>query len=261
MASTDFASPAIATRLLEPGLWQLDPTRERYRVPGCGAIVIDLYPEDVLVVQDPEGGQPAEVVPFSPEGKGDPGILGIKQSRPANGLLEILDGESASAHRVRAGLERRGMDLASAKAAVLFAPDTLPGEEVRFQVTSRTTCAFAAPGVQMTVAGEIFPPTDLQVFVYRAAPPEERKIALPEPLADPRLDFQIDRCTAQAYEVKAGEYFQILDVAGRQCSDFQAFKTSQLDKGIECCIEMTNTRSLTMASCPKPGLHSKFFDQ
>ena len=45
MASTDFASPAIATRLLEPGLWQLDPPRERYRVPGCGAIVIDLYPE------------------------------------------------------------------------------------------------------------------------------------------------------------------------------------------------------------------------
>ena len=260
MASTDFASPAIATRLLEPGLWQLDPTRERYRVPGCGAIVIDLYPEDVLVVQDPEGGQPAEVVPFSPEGKGDPGILGIKQSRPANGLLEILDGESASARRVRAGLERRGMDLASAKAAVLFAPDTLPGEEVRFQVTSRTTCAFAAPGVQMTVAGEIFPPTDLQVFVYRAAPPEEREIALPEPLADPRLDFRIDRCTAQAYEVKAGEFIQVIDVLGRECSDFQAFARRKLDQGIERGVDVTTTRTLMGFGYPGPGLYSKYYD-
>ena len=192
MASTDFASPAIATRLLEPGLWQLDPTRERYRVPGCGAIVIDLYPEDVLVVQDPEGGQPAEVVPFSPEGKGDPAVLGISQSQPADGLRKILAGESESARRVRAGLERRSINLVSAKAALLFAPDSPPGEEVRFQVTSRTTCVIAAPGTLMTVEGETFPPTDLRVFVYRAAPPEEREIALPEPLADPRLDFRID---------------------------------------------------------------------
>jgi len=43
--------------ILEPGLWQLDPSRERYRVPACGVIVVELYPDDVLVVQDPEGGQ------------------------------------------------------------------------------------------------------------------------------------------------------------------------------------------------------------
>ena len=65
--------------ILEPGLWQLDPSRERYRVPACGVIVVELYPDDVLVVRDPEGGQHAEVVPFSPEGKGDPGILGINK--------------------------------------------------------------------------------------------------------------------------------------------------------------------------------------
>jgi hypothetical protein len=75
-------SLASSTRILEPGLWQLDPSRERYRVPACGAIVVELYPDDVLVVQDPEGGQHAEVVPFSVEGKGDPGILGIKNHNP-----------------------------------------------------------------------------------------------------------------------------------------------------------------------------------
>ena len=260
MASTDLASPAIATRLLEPGLWQLDPTRERYRVPGCGAIVVDLHPEDVLMVQDPEGGQPAEVVPFSPEGKGDPAVLGISQSQPADGLRKILAGESESARRVRAGLERRSINLVSAKAALLFAPDSPPGEEVRFQVTSRTTCVIAAPGTLMTVEGETFPPTDLRVFVYRAAPPEEREIELPEPLADPRLDFRIDRCTAQAYEVKAGEFIQVIDVMGRECSDFQAFDRRKLDQGIERGVDVTTTRTLMGAAYPGPGLYSKYYD-
>ena len=68
-----------SSSILEPGLWQLDPEQERYRVPACGVIVVELYPDDILVVKDPEGGQIAEVVPFSDEGKGDPGILGIKK--------------------------------------------------------------------------------------------------------------------------------------------------------------------------------------
>ena len=101
--------------ILEPGLWQLDVELERYNVPACGVIVVDLYPDDILVVRDPEGGQLAEVVPFSAKGKGDPGILGIKKSLPANGLQQILSGDSESAGRVRAGLERKGIDLTSSK--------------------------------------------------------------------------------------------------------------------------------------------------
>ncbi|GIT06776.1 MAG: hypothetical protein CM1200mP30_04060 [Pseudomonadota bacterium] len=62
--------------ILEPGLWQLKPAQERYRVPACGVIVIELFADDELVIQDPEGGQLAEVVPFTTEGKGDPALLG-----------------------------------------------------------------------------------------------------------------------------------------------------------------------------------------
>ena len=86
--------------ILEPGLWQLDAELERYNVPACGVIVVDLYPDDILVVRDPEGGQLAEVVPFSTEGKGDPGILGINKSQPAEVLIQILSGDSESAVRV-----------------------------------------------------------------------------------------------------------------------------------------------------------------
>ena len=56
---------------------------------------------------------------------------------------------------------------------------------------------------------------------------------LPEPLADPLLDFRIKAATATAYLVKAGDYIQIIDVAGRQCTDFQCFSARKLDQGLD----------------------------
>ena len=131
---------------------------------------------------------------------------------------------------------------------------------MRFEVTAKATCAIAAPGSLMTVEGETFPPTDLRVFVHRAAPPEEREIELPDPLTDTRLDFRIDRCTAQAYEVKAGEFIQVIDVMGRECSDFQAFDRRKLDQSLERGIDVTTTRTLMGFGYPGPGLYSKYYD-
>ena len=93
--------------ILEPGLWQLGPAQERYRVPACGVIVIELYVDDELVIQDPEGGQLAEVVPFTPKGKGDPALLGIRNSDKANGMQSILSGDSENAKRLRQAMEKR----------------------------------------------------------------------------------------------------------------------------------------------------------
>ena len=159
--------------ILEPGLWQLEPSQERYRVPACGVIVIDLYADDELIIQDPEGGQLAEVVPFTPEGKGDPALLGISNSNPANGMRKILSGDSESAKRVRQAMEKRNLDLTTAEAAILFSPDSLAREEFNFRVSSNATCAIAAPGSMMNVDGESLPPTDLLVFVKRASSPEK----------------------------------------------------------------------------------------
>ncbi|HJP45415.1 MAG TPA: hypothetical protein QGH18_05345, partial [Arenicellales bacterium] len=52
----------------EPGLWQTDPFLERYTVPGAGAIVFKLFPDDVLAVTDPEGAQVGEIGAFAPDG-------------------------------------------------------------------------------------------------------------------------------------------------------------------------------------------------
>jgi len=42
-------------------------------------------------------------------------------------------------------------------------------------------------------------------------------------LGDATYEKLIKRRTVEVYEVKAGEYIQIIDTAGRQCSDFLAF--------------------------------------
>ena len=76
------------------------------------------------------------------------------------------------------------------------------------------------------------PASDLQLEIARAKPGRRTtQPVLPEPLADPRLDFQVDRASALAYEVKAGEYIQVIDVRGRQCSDFLAFSAPKLQDG------------------------------
>ena len=75
-----------------------------------------------------------------------------------------------------------------------------------------------------------------------------------------RYEKLIKRRTVETYEVKKGEYIQIIDTAGRQCSDFLAFDKAKLDKRIESIIDATATRTFMGAAYPAPGLFSKFFD-
>jgi aminomethyltransferase len=83
---------------------------------------------------------------------------------------------------------------------------------------------------------------------------------VPEPFAPAKLDLRIEGGTARAYQVAAGDYIQITDVDGKQCSDFLAFDAAALANGAEYGLEPTATRTLTGATHPHPGLHGKFFD-
>ena len=250
----------IGTHPLEPGLWQLTSQNERYRVSACGSILIDLEPGDVLIIQDPEGGQCAEVTPFNEKGKGDPGLLGISHGSSAIHLQEIISSRGNGSEKLKVGLERRVLDWTDAKSVHLFSTESGPGEEETFEITQKTSCVIVAYGKTMTVEGNSFPPTDLRVFVERSTPDEEREERLPDPLADPRVDLRVNRCTAEAFSVKAGEYIQVIDVMGRECSDFQAFDKRQLDQGLEKGIDVTTTRTLMGLGYPGPGLFSKYYD-
>ena len=104
------------------------------------------------------------------------------------------------------------------------------------------------------------PPTDLIVLVRRINPDASPGELLPDPLADARREIRIAASTAVAYEVAAGEYIQVIDVEGRQCSDFQCFDTAKLEWGLERCLDATTTRALTGSAYPRPGLYARFYD-
>ncbi len=97
-----------------------------------------------------------------------------------------------------------------------------------------------------------------RVHVQRAV---QSNLLLPDPLGEIREEFTIPRATAKAYRLNKGEYVQVIDVAGQQCSDFMAFRTGGLDAGEEQMIDSTVTRSMVGGAYPGPGLFDKFFDQ
>ncbi|NQZ74227.1 MAG: DUF1989 domain-containing protein, partial [Dinoroseobacter sp.] len=83
---------------------------------------------------------------------------------------------------------------------------------------------------------------------------------LPPPLGEIRDEFTVKRGTAMAYEVDPGEYIQIIDIEGQQCSDFMALNQEGLDLGRELTIDSTATRSMVRGAYPKPGMFDKFYN-
>ncbi|MGI8852085.1 MAG: DUF1989 domain-containing protein [Methyloceanibacter sp.] len=245
---------------MRPGMPALAPGEERYIVPGGGAIAIEIHAGDRLRVIDVEGMQPCEVVAVDATGSIDPDILGARGDGDAAGLKQILSADDESVRSVRSGLKRRGVDLATARAVTLFGGESRAGNAVEFTVSRDGLLIVAAPGAPME-AGNQDTATPIRVHIWRSRTRPAHETLLPEPLADPLQDIRIDQSTAQAYFVRAGEFIQIIDIAGRQCTDFQCFAARKLDKGLEHPLDVTTTRALMGQSYPLPGLFSKAFDQ
>ncbi len=247
-------------RLIEPGLPRFEPGTERYRVAGGGALVVGLAAGDRLTLVDPEGGQRAEVAAFAGDGREDFAALGLSASGRAVGINRLLAGDDEASRLIGAALRAKGLPGRIERAADIFQHDSRAGES--FSATAVRDCILVihAVGGPMAVTDEL-PPTDLIAVVRRANPLKQEAPPLPEPLADMKFELHVDKATGRAYEVKAGDYIQIIDVAGRQCSDFLAFDARQLQAGRERSFDMTATRTLTGYVYPGPGLYSKFFDQ
>jgi len=252
-------SPATLRQARQPGLPLLPRGTERYLVPGGGALALAIEAGDEIAIVDREGLQRCEVVYFSAEGREDLAALNLRAAEASPGINRLLAGEGEDHVAIAAALRRRKLPGRIDKAAVLFENASRAGEQAKMTAVRAGTLVLHAPGGAMAV-DEQNPPTDLVAFIKRAKVSETYMPPLPDPLADPREDIRIDRATARGYLVKAGEYIQIIDVAGRECSDFVAFNARQLDKGIERGVDATATRSMIGLGYPGPGLFSKFFD-
>jgi aminomethyltransferase len=92
------------------------------------------------------------------------------------------------------------------------------------------------------------------------SPPEILFADLPEPLGRVVAEYRVEAATAIAYPVQAGQYIQIIDLEGAQCSDFLAFAavddytTTDREE-----LDGTVTRTLNGLAIPQAGLHGKYF--
>jgi glycine cleavage system T protein (aminomethyltransferase) len=246
-------------RLLLPGLLPPDPWLERYRVRPGGATVVTLGVGDRLTVIDRDGGQRAEVTSLAPDGREDPAALDITADSPATVLGELVASDTPDGQALVESLAARGLNPLQARAAVLFGEWSPPGSSSSFAAGRSAIVVIGAPSSAAVVEGGT--PSDLIVEIRRTEPRTHDEMDLPPPLAEPRLDFRVDRATALSYEVKAGEYIQVIDVEGRECSDFLAFNRPRLEDGVERGLDPTVTRTLMGNAYPQPGLYGKFYDQ
>ena len=223
--------------------------------PGS-ATVVELHGGDRVTVIDPEGGQPAELTVLSPDGRDDAGALGVSADAPATVLRELV--ASGADDGFLGILHARGLRPQDAMALRLFGHEGAPGASQAFACERDALLVVAAPAGRV-VDGDP-PASALVIEVKRDTPRSEADAELPAPLAEPRLDFRVDRASALSYEVREGEYIQVIDVRGRQCSDFLAFHKQKLESGLERGMDGVTTRTLMGAAYPQPGLFGKFFD-
>jgi len=252
MVMATLASPP--PRLLG-GLLVPDPGLETYPVRPGGATVLALRAEDRVRVVDRHGGQVAELTAMTPEGAHDGSALGLGADAPASVVRGLL---GTGADGFLGQLHALGVNPDDVRCVRLFGPEAPAGEAVALVAQRDTMLLVAAPGGRI-VDGDR-PASELLVEVRRASPRPRSQVELPPPLAEPRLDLRIDAATALSYEVRAGEYIQIIDVHGRQCSDFLAFHRHKLEHNLERGLDATVTRTLMGNAYPMPGLQGKFYD-
>lgn len=239
-----------------------DPTLETYWVRAGGVTGVRLNLGDELSVVDRYGRQPAELTPVTPDGRCDGAALLVTLDAPATVLRRLLARAAAPHEPVVAALACHGLAPEDLRAARLFGEWSAAGARETFTAQRSATVLVAAPGGAVRVDAEgLNPPSDLLLEVRRSTVGQREQTPVPPPLAEPLLDLRIDAATASSYPVRAGQYLQVIDVDGRQCSDFLAFDARQLQKGLERGLDGAATRSLLGSAYPQPGLHGKFYDQ
>ncbi|HEY9211347.1 MAG TPA: DUF1989 domain-containing protein, partial [Ancylobacter sp.] len=221
---------------------RLHPARLRHVAPGGHWAAFEVQPGDRVHIVDPEGRQAGDLFVAGPEG-----ALAVMLGRDSD-TLPVSDVPEEA---------QEFLGSASIQGARLFDGHSAPGTAVQFTAPSHLRCVLAAPGAPMD-PGAQDTPTDLIVEIEPAIPTAGK---VPPPLAAPKLDLRIKAATASAYEVKAGDYIQIIDVDGQQCSDFLAFDARLVARGEETGLDPTTTRSLMGSASPGPGLHSKYYDE
>ena len=227
-----------AAATLAPGGWGGGRhEKERLVVAGGTIQPLRLGAGDVVTLVDPEGLQPVRLIT---RGARETIVAALPDF--AGAFVDLAD-ETA-------------IGSGATWAAVVLDGTQDAGTIVQLLVAREVDCLVETTGGPMLPDAQDTP-TEVHIYIDRAEASAE---LLPPPLAKPRFEVRVHAAHARSYRVKAGDYIQIIDVAGRQCSDFLAFDAKALDQGEEKGLEPTVTRTLMGSAFSTPGLHSRYFD-
>lgn len=245
--------------VITPGLPILPHGVERHPVPGGGSRAVAIYAGDEIMVLDREGLQEGELVFFAPDRSSDAQMLGASGHGRPTRTIDTLTNGSRSGANVLKSLATAGFNIETGDGIRVLGDGSRPGDMETFTAECDGLLIVAAPGGPMR-PDQQNSPTELILYIRRVdAGLGKQDVGPPDPLADPLRDINIQPGNAVSYEVRKGEYIQILDVKGRECSDFQAFSLRALDQGLERDIDPTTTRSLMGSLYPSPGIFSKYW--
>jgi Uncharacterized conserved protein len=203
----------------EPGLNLLPPGVERHIVNGGGLTGIQIFPDDEIEIINDEGNQVCEILVFNKEGKSELGILNLNENKDSNEIKKILSKKDESSLVASYQLKKRNLDIGKSKAATAFDKDAISGEKIKLTSKDKCYCIFSAPGPEMMIHDQN-PTTNLTIFIKRAKIISDKEHSIiPDPIFDPLNETMINRKTAISFDVKEGDYIQVICPTGRQCSD------------------------------------------
>ncbi|MDA7544410.1 aminomethyltransferase family protein [Alphaproteobacteria bacterium] len=252
--------PVRRSNPIVKGSYGLPEDIQRYIVKGQGLIGIELEKGDKLFLKNLEGNQICEITIFDAMGNNNQNIINKKNDIEDSFLKKVLSTSSDKFFLIQK-LKNKNINLNKFFSTLIFNESSKRDTSEEILVNENCFAVIACPGENMII-GNQNPPTDIEVIVKRINPKNNKlERILPEPLATPSEEILIKHSSANAYEIKKGDYIQIIDLYGRQCSDFMAFDSKALQHGEELSIDTTASRAIVGGAYAMPGLHSKYFDK
>jgi aminomethyltransferase len=235
-------------------------TQELYYL-NSEALQLELDAGERVEICDIEGDQRCGVLLFD-----------VKSKKPSNSSV-LTDCQSVKVslsdfqdedffEQLQSILKKNQLDADNLEMVELSSVGGVAGKTALFEVKQQGIGIVLVFGSSMCVEKQNSP-TDIRLMVRRnfeKTDGKEQTFPLPTPLAEPIQEIRVKNSTAESYTVKKGEYIQIIDVEGHQCSDFQCFSVSDLEKGESLGIDPTVTRSIMGSSYPAPGVHDKYYN-
>jgi len=218
----------------------------RRRLSAREAMQFDLQPGDVIALYPLGTGQSASLIARDVRGQDAPEYLGLSKGQ----TLSLSEFDSAP---FRGWMTANG----GSEETALGVADVLLDELAVLKAREACSVWVVRP---VRAADLAYGQSEGQIEVSVKLASSGNAHQLPLPLGEIRDEFTIPRGSAQAYEVKTGEFIQIIDIEGQQCSDFTALRSDALQDGRELSVDSTATRSMVRGAYPAPGLFDKFFD-